>query len=349
MYRKSIVLIALLCFCKFSFAQIFTKEALQARIEQSKLFGDSINIPVYSSEVFGFKNEGLYFLKKNDKWALINKNKDKTIIPYEIDSIFTLFNFPNIKSYLIKRKEQWESITFDKKYKIKKSEPESGLAQKKLGSGMLEMYNKPWRRFEIIFNGKRGIMNKEFKIIIPVKYDYVLDLQGTIFEKDKDSLSYLVYNDNKVGIVNNAIQIEPEFQDVGLKFPTYFPEEFGEHKLMYDKDYFGFKLDGKYGIMNYQQEIIVPNIYSQIVYCKSYADESASQGKFIVKTKEGISLINAKNKTLIPIGYHSIEYKSTSSKQDLFIVSKANRYGIVNSQNKIIKPIEFTIREMRSY
>ena len=351
---KTYKTLLLLSFFLFSFltikAQVFTKEALKARIEHSVAFGDSSKIPAYSSKFFGLKNVGIEFQKKGNKWALVNTIKNKLIIPYEIDSVLTSYKSSGIVSYIIKRDNRWEPIAFDKKHKIAESEPSSGLIKKELDKDYIEMYNYGWRRFPVVYNGKHGIINKNYETIVPIKYDYVLDLFDSLSKYRNDTISYLIYDNDKVGMITNTLTIEPKFEDIGLKYPTY-SDHFGEHKLLYNKDFFGFKLEGKYGVMNYSQEMVVPNEYDSIVYCESNLDEDdIKKGKFIVSKNGKYGVINAQNKILVPFEYLSINYKGLNHNNDeIFMVRKKQKYGIVTGQNKILKALEFSKEELKDF
>ncbi len=326
-----------------AYAQPFTKTSLEARMEENRLFGDSLKIPVYSSDVWGFKDEGFHFISKDGKWALKNANKNKLIIPYDIDSVLVQFNAPNIKSYSIKRNGVWESYTFNKKYKMKKANPYSGLA---LSNSMNDVYKeKNYLRFDVIYNGKRGIMNCKYETIVPLRYDYILELFDALSERHKDTLSYLLYNNDKVGMVTNKVIIQPKYEDIGIfEFRGY--DYVGTTKLDYEKDYFGTTINGKMGIMNYNEEILVPHIYDKIIYCKPYLENATYPDKFVVIKGRKQGVVNITGELLLPIEYDTIEFDETFEKLDHFIVSKKGKYGVVNSLNEIVKPLTFSRSEI---
>nr|WP_321234098.1 WG repeat-containing protein [uncultured Psychroserpens sp.] len=337
------LLLLLLLNTSFVYAQQFTKESLEARMKESLIFGDSLKIPVYSSEVWGFKDEGFHFINKEGKWGLKNANKNKLIIPYEIDSVLVQYNAPNIKSYSIKRSGTWESYTFTKKYKMKKANPYSGLA---LSNSMNDIYKgKDYLRFDVIYNGKRGIKNCNFETIVPLRYDYVLEMFDALSESNKDTLSYLLYNNNKVGMHTNKGTIEPKYDDIGaFEFRGY--DYVAIIKLDYEKDYFGTTINGKVGIMNYKEEILVPHVYDKIIYCKPYLQNATYPDKFVVFKERKQGVVNITGELLLPIEYDTIEFDETFEKLDHFIVSKKGKYGVVNSLNEVIKPIKFSRTEL---
>ena len=330
--------------CCLSFAQQFTKEeSLKGRMKENVIFGDSLKIPVFSSDVWGFKEEGFHFINKDGLWALKDSNKNKMVIPFEIDSVLTQYNPPNIKSYSIKRNGKWESYTFNKKYKMKKANPHSGLA---VSDKQNDIYKgKDWLRFQVIYNNKRGVMNCKYEWIVPLKYDYALDLYSPLAEIARDSVSYMLYNNNKVGLLTNDVFIEPKYEDIGaFEFRGY--DNKAIIKLVAEKDYFGTTINGKMGLMNFEEEVLVPNIYDEIVYCKPYSDNMKYQDKFVVRKGRKYGVVNITGDLLIPIEYAKIEYDETFENLDHFFVMKNKKYGIINSENEIVKPIEFTRDEL---
>ena len=347
MNKLVLIVVALLFNFFFSNAQVFNKESLGYRIEESKKFGDSIKIPVYSSQIWGLKDSGFYFLKKEDKWCLKDENKNKLVIPYEIDSVFTVFHSPNIKSYIIKRHGKWECIAFNKKFKIKRSEPDTGLTHDAYKKNGYDIDKRTWRRFMIIFNGKRGIMNKNYETIIAPKYDYILSLNNHLTEETKDSLSYILYNNNKVGFVSNATRIEPKYDDIGLKYPTYYGD-YGSIKLFDDKGYFGVLIDGKMGLMNYKEELLIPAVYDELLFCKPNFD-SSTKDLFVVKKKGKYGVLDSKNNSVVPITYNYLSFKGTYSGVAHFMVRNKMNYGIINDSNDIVKPLEFTKEELEDF
>ena len=358
MRNKICYLIALfISVSTLGYSQVFSKEVLNAKIEQNKLFGDSLKIPVYSSKVWGFTNSGVYFEKKNGKWGLFNSNKNKLMMPYELDSVMTVFHFPNIKSYIIKKDGKWRSVAFDEKYKIQKSEPDTGLTHKAYKEYGYEIKNDDWRRFPVVFNGKQGVMNKAYATIIPVKYDYILDLVTYLSEDAKGEMSYVVYNNSKAGLITNDLVIEPKFDDIGLYYPTftgdfgkmkrsYKTDDLGCKKILDDKDYFGIVLNGKCGVMSFNQEMIVPAIYDKMYYNEVYLDDNRNTGTFIVKKDGKYGVINVTNKELVSIKYDMVEYRDREGGLDYFTVRIKDKYGIVNSLNEFVKPVEFTRKSL---
>ncbi|MFK7781844.1 WG repeat-containing protein [Psychroserpens sp.] len=343
---KTILLALVLVNCCFSFGQQFTKEeSLKGRMKENVIFGDSLNIPVFSSDVWGFKDEGFHFIRKEGKWALKDVNKNKLIIPFEIDSILTQYNPPNIKSYSIKRKGKWESFTFTEKYKMKKANPYSGLATSDKRNNVYK--GKDWLRFQVIYNGKRGVMNYKYEWIVPLRYDYALDLYTPLTENYRDSVSYILYNNDKVGLLTNDVMIEPKYDDIGAyEFRGYDYKAI--IKLTDGKDYFGTTINGKMGMMNFNEEVLVENIYDEIVYCKPYSDNMKYPDKFVVRVGRKYGVVNITGDLLIPIEYESIEYDETFEKLDRFFVRKNMKYGIVNSENEILMPIEFSREELKN-
>lgn len=356
---KILTLLAFLFLGKPVNSQSLTEKEKANVITINKHFGDSIKIPVYTSDVLGFQESGLYFKKENKKWGLINSNTNKTLIPFKLDSVLSVFHLPNIKSYLIKEKGKWSSISFNKKYKIEDCEPDTGLTKADYRKNGYDIDTSPWKRFLVIFNGKQGIMNKGYKTIVPVEYDYVRDNYLHYNEDNKDEKSYIIYNDDKVGFITNEGTVEPVFDDIGVYFPDFVGDwdnlkpsyKKQDLKLMFlfeDYKIIGVTKDGKKGIVDYTGKQIVPNIYDEMFCAESYVREFGNH--FIVVKDGKYGIISHQNEIILPLNYDIIEYFDTSKKgtSHIYLVKQNGKYGLINSLNEVVKPIEYTRKELEN-
>jgi len=354
---KVIMLFVFFLFGESLSSQSVSEEGKSNVIAINKHFGDSLKIPVYSSDVYGFTESGLYFEKRNNKWGLINSNTSKTLIPYKLDSVLSVFHLPSIKSYLIKEKGKWSSISFNKKYKIENCEPDTGLTKADYRKNGYDIDTSPWKRFLVIFNGKQGVMNKDYKTIVPIKHDYVRDNYLYYGEDNKDEVSYIIYNDDKVGFIKNNDTVEPVFDDIGVYFPdfvgdwdnlkpSYKKEDLKLKLLFEDYEVVGVTKDGKKGIVDYSGKQVVPNIYDEMFCAEPYVRDFGNH--FIVIKDGKYGIISHKNEVIIPLNYDTIEYFDTSKHgtSHIYLVKQNEKYGLINSLNEVVKPIEYTRKEL---
>lgn len=310
-----------------------TPEQLNNVKNNFKFYGDSNKIVVINSAGNLAKNKNMFFVKENKKWGLINTKTNEVIIPFEIDSIFLMTPLP-ITIYNIKRNNVWESFIFDEDYNIVKK------AKSKNKRSAMDDYMNTFEWFEVLFNGKLGYVNKNFEIIIPIKYDYI-DENFVSRNKDVYENLYLLYNDNKVGMFYRNRLIEPIYDEISTKM-----FENGEIKdpLLIEGEYFCAKKNNKYGLLNFNEEIIIPFEYDDFYFCN--VNDVKYSDIYIVKKGKNYGLLTRKE-TIIPIEYEDLIYlKGTDSDSFLFSAKKNGKYGIINANNKVIVPFEYQSIEM---
>ncbi|WP_412984905.1 WG repeat-containing protein [Pontimicrobium sp. IMCC45349] len=335
-------------------------EVLKNHIETNHLFGDSLKIPAYSNDDFGFIDKGIYFIKKGEKWGLVNTKSNNQLIPFKIDSVLSINNMQN-KSYLIKRDGKWSCIAFNKQFKALKSDPQYAISHSSLKDFGYKIDKREWKRFQVIFNGKRGIMNKAFETIVPIKYDFIRDKYFDYKEDNQSKYFYITFNNDKVGVITHKVTIEPTLDDVGVYYPDYIGD-FDNLKPSYKKKdlkalsmffdfdykYFGTLVDGKRGIMSYEGKILMPNLYDEMYCGESHLRE---YGRLFIVKKNGLfGIVNFKNEVVIPIEYDKVEYFDTSKygTSYIYIVEKNGKFGLINSLNKTVREINYTRKELEN-
>lgn len=89
------------------------------------------------------------------------------------------------------------------------------------------------------------------------------------------------------------------------------------------------KINGKYGYINPQAQLISPAKYTQAL--------SFVRGFAVVKIDDKYGIINIDGKEVIPV-----EYSDIKRGENTFIVKKDNLWGLVDTSNHTILPIEYT-------
>jgi len=155
-------------------------------------------------------------------------------------------------------------------------------------------------------NGKEGIIDTMGNVILPIIYD------KRIGYRDKEGV--LVKN-KKFGVYSNAQIVVPLIYE-GIK-----GTQFGR---------FITKLNEKYGLVDLNNEVILPNQYDEII------DASFGYGcKVRVKEKWGFIEKDA-FKITVPIIYDAIEVKGKK-----IIVKDGLKYGLISDTGEMLIPIEF--------
>lgn len=345
----------------------YSKESRTNYKKNLQIYGDSLRINIFNSEQNFMTNEGYFFIKQNDKWGLLNSNKNQLIIPYEIDSVLVSRYIPKTV-YSIKRNNSWESVVFNKDYKMISIEPDYGYNKEYYKDNLEKYYNQ---NFEVIYNGKIGLMNKAYKIVIPIKYDFLGERYDP--KNVSDVLLYVLANKNDFGFYYKNILVEPNF-----KFILSQGYEDGKLKSFFisEEDFFTVRKNNKIQVLDLAKNEVLPQVYDEVFFCLVYKNEfepifivknnqksavitrhktiisffydeiiylkgnSLETFRFIVKKDGQYGLINAANQILIPIEYQSLEETFFEHKNNHFIVKKENQFGVINIDNVIVIPIE---------
>jgi hypothetical protein len=126
-------------------------------------------------------------------------------------------------------------------------------------------------------NSKYGLLDRNFKTVLPVEYDWIGDYLGNFVAK-KDYVQKL-YDER--GKVINDFYIEDDGLIDEVLQPVFEP---GQSKLT---AYIQYYLDGHYGIIDINKNVVVPAKYSSIKYL--------GNGNFACKSDKYSFIINDKN------------------------------------------------------
>lgn len=221
-------------------------------------------------------------------------------------------------------------------------------------------------------NGKRGIITKQGKEILPLIYKEIRPLGSNIFLIKlnakvgladttgkiliEPSLTYITY-DRK----SDQLQLSADFKQgiADKKGNIIFPAIYDEiHPI---KDGLAIvELGGKYGVANKNGKMIIDPVYQHLFYTNNYLF-AKNDGKFGVLDLQGkvllpikydlldyakpniffkdnmtFGLMNVKGKILMKFDYESVDFEN-----GYFIITKSGKYGVLNLQGKLLIPIKY--------
>ena len=204
------------------------------------------------------EDEQKIFVLKNYSTDLIHNFAGKVLVSgYEIGGYYS-----NIKEVIVKNdKSEWGLIDLDGKIIIPFSDTEIS----------------DWGDFFLLEkNGKRGIMDSNGKMIIPMIYEYI---DYPYYD------TFVVTTNGKKGLINkfNRFVIEPKYDDL---------DNFLGDRLYYE--YLKFKENELVGLMDIKGKIIIPAKYDYI----SIAKENFIL--FTVYKDKKVGIANVFGKEIIP-------------------------------------------------
>jgi len=256
----------------------------------------------------------LIIAKLNGKYGLIDTNEN-IVVPYKYDGIELGVDYIPV----------WIG---DKYWQEKQEEDEEFIPAK-------------W-----------GIINKKGEEFLQVIYDYI--------DTDRDSI-FIVELDGKQGIIDfngkevatlkwdecHPLYLNKTKTNVKLNEKYGLVENYTEKEILpikYDairqtskEHLFWVKLNGKFGLIDTAENIIIPFKYTDI---RLYSNGYSISDTFKVELGDKWGMIDIDEREIIPIKYDFIAYRWMGSALVLS-VSLDEKYGIIDRAGKEITPIKY--------
>ena len=264
--------------------------------------------------------------KKGDKYGIVKGLS--IIIPFDYDAILTFFkNNSNIaivrkenKFFLINKNNEKISNSYDyvygpyqeKLYSVKLNGKYSFIDSN--GKELFGWYDNDLSFIDdycvVSINNKFGLIDTNGNTIIPILYDNI---------KNEIRQNQVIAKKEKYGIINLSKKIIIPFQ--------YDEIDFSNKNGDFTNEYY-IKAEGKTGIINGLNEVIIQPIYDKIFESEN-GYRKAVKGNFL-------GLLNENGKIIIPFEYNGL-YKFDNKER--LRVSKEKLWGIIDFNNKIIIPM----------
>ncbi len=196
------------------------------------------------------------------------------------------------------------------------------------------------RDYFLVFDDKYGVINKNGDIIVETNFDMIqipnpskdIFICMNNYNAETGNYETKVYNKNKEVLFSKYERIEAIKREENLD------------NIPYEKGVLKYKENGKYGLIDFDGNIITKPIYENIEALEF------KEGMLIVKRDGKTGVINIDGKEIINIKYDSIEADKYSINKDHnkstgFIVSikteSGYRYGYINYKGKMILKTEY--------
>ncbi len=177
----------------------------------------------------------------------------------------------------------------------------------------------------------RVLTNLCGKILFKKKCDEIIHLSNDFFKFKVGNLWGLMYNDG-------SILIKPKYQEISFKYINTVKKN-GYRYIFYAK------LNDKFGIINSNDEILIPFLFDEIkITCPYFKME------YIVKQNGKYGLINSKTHVILPVKYVYVE--PVHSKDEHYIVQNQKqgcKYIIDEKENIILDNEYFDIIDLTAH
>jgi hypothetical protein len=296
-------------------------------------------------------NSSSYIVTKDRKKGLLDKD-GKTLIPPMYDNLDNFYELPQF--YQVKQKEKM-GIVNEKNEIIIPIEYEY--------VGQLDNY------FRVITpepDRKSGLYSMEGEIVIPVSYKWIKkssteNSQILILEHENGSYNFLSKNGKLIfsesfasyGYLMNEVQLLNPYRDNGNSY-LYFKDKKGKfgifnettakistpatydsiyQKFSDDKfTYFKLKKGNKFGIINNENQIIIPFKYDDLDINYVHINQEKSY-TIIASNGKKYGTINLQNKTIIPFQYSDLKRLNYL---EIFKAKKGNHYILIDGKNNVL-------------
>ena len=180
------------------------------------------------------------------------------------------------------------------------------------------------RDYFLVFDDKYGVINKNGEIIVETNFDMIqipnpskdIFICMNNYNAETGNYETKVYNKNKEVLFSNYERVEAIKREENLD------------NIPYEKGVLKYKENGKYGLIDFDGNIITKPIYENIEALEF------KEGMLIVKRDGKTGVINIDGKEIINIKYDSIEADKYSINRDHnkstgFIVSIKTESGYI--------------------
>lgn len=323
-------------------------------------------IPIIYEEVYQHKKDRNVLVKNNGKWAIFD-NTGKQLSDFKYDDLdsFKMTTITDFSKDIFKRNEYtfFENgaavVEYNGKYEFINSKAEPAFPNNKFDSATAvdTFHNAIVKR-----NGKYGIIKSNGELKIPLEYDFIDYFQDNYrFSENYNARKGKVYS-----ILNR------DLKKIGESYEPVYNQFSSDNPTLTFKN-----LKGKYGIVGWQGNTIIPFEYDEIYEVENTPYLIMKKGKYFgVMTDDGKMNIPIKYKSFNSIydsfEYHEHEkilfladnkvidinnhiilsgYESIKSihYKNKFIVSKNKKFGIVDIHNVHIVPLEYDSIELNRF
>lgn len=186
--------------------------------------------------------------------------------------------------------------------------------------------------FAVYTNEKWGVIDSKGNIVIEPTYDETIiipDSTKAVFictydvDYEKNTFKTKVLNEKNEEIMTGYETVEAlENYD-------------NENTLWYEKDVLRVKQDGKYGVLDFKEKLVVPCEYDSIVALKGTSNS-------LLTTKEGKKgIIDNTGAVLIENEYKNIKAISDKYENGYIVQNESGKYGVISWNKKVAVEVKY--------
>ena len=186
---------------------------------------------------------------------------------------------------------------------------------------------KSYSYYTVYENGKFGVINNEGETVINPEYTEIVLIPNkdvpificTYDLNDQDG----TYKTKVINQKNEEIFKEYSKVEAIDNFDS-------KQNIWYEDDVLRVEKDGKYGLINFEGNEVLPCDYDEITALKGVTNN------LLVKKDGKVGLVNEKGQTIVNTEYKDIKTLKEGYKNEYIIVNDNNQYGIISTTGTVI-------------
>ena len=181
---------------------------------------------------------------------------------------------------------------------------------------------KAYSYYTVYENGKFGVINNDGGIVIEPSYDEIISIPNS--SKPIFLCTYDI-NDEDGTYKTKAINEKNEEILTGYDKIEVIDNYDSKQNIWYEDNVLRVSKNGKYGIINFEGQEILPCEYDEITALKGV------RSNFIVKKSDNVGLVNEVGQTIVNTEYKNVVALKDEYKSEYIIVNTENKYGLIST------------------
>ena len=176
-------------------------------------------------------------------------------------------------------------------------------------------------------NGKFGAINNDGEIVIEPSYDEIISIPNS-----SKPIFICVYDVNDVEGTYKTKAINEKNEEIFVGYDKIEAVDNYDSKqnVWYENNVLRVNKNGKYGIIKYEGQEILPCEYEEITALKGV------KSNFIVKKDGNVGLVNEVGQTIVRTEYKNVLALKDEYKSEYIIINAENKYGLISTSGAVL-------------
>ena len=176
-------------------------------------------------------------------------------------------------------------------------------------------------------NGKFGVINSDGEIVIEPSYDEIV-----LIPNNSKPIFICVYDINDAEGTYKTKAINEKNEEIlnGYDKIEVIDNYDSKQNVWYEDNVLRVSKNGKYGIVNFDGQEVLPCEYDEITALKGV------KSNFIVKKGNNVGLVNEVGQTIVNTEYKNVIALKDEYKSEYIIVNTENKYGLISTSGTVL-------------